>query len=74
MNVSQVSAAQDGLSKECLLNTYLKESHAKNAQGKCLAPKKHDDGFRGYYREALVSGGGWDVENRGRGECRMTGV
>lgn len=42
-NASQVNAAQDGLSRESLLNTYPKGQHARNAQGECLAPEKHDD-------------------------------
>lgn len=43
VNEGEVRAAQDGLPEECLLNEYLKEEHAKNAQGECLAPNMCGD-------------------------------
>lgn len=70
MNVNLVGAAQDGLSKECLLNEYPRESFAKNLQGTCLAYNKHNDRFWAYYREALRTLGGW--WDGGRGEHRRT--
>lgn len=47
VNEGEVRAAQDGLPEECLLNEYLKEEHAKNAQGECLEPNTCGDGFQG---------------------------